>query len=294
MSSSVFKMDGKLCDMYGIRMDKIYSADSKNYAVIAKSGHCGRGYYMPVIFYQYCKDAQTAIELIKANPRIQRHQKDVILGVFELSKMERIFLGAINENDRYLTDNIDESTEEIRERRIAYPEREEYDPRAKRRRKYNEKAIRTADEYSDEWPVSKYFAPRQVGDKLLYPTKVNKDELLANLFTQSCIKYGIKGGNVAFLTYYWQMYGDDNPLGVTYYKGHMFYRNKFGNYEGMPISEVLMQKMQESGAFDVQENVEEQQEIIEPKTTKKSVLDRFNRRLQKTAEIQSEKQRGEE
>lgn len=51
--------------------------------------------------------------------------------------------------------------------------------------------------------------------------------------------------------------------------------------------------MQESGAFDAPEKVEDYTEIIEPKIQKKSAIDRFNSRLQKTAEIQTERQRGE-
>ena len=61
------------------------SGEGKPYAVIVKCGHCGEGYYIPIMFTTIAESKELAAAAVKMNPRVKREDPSCILEVFEIT-----------------------------------------------------------------------------------------------------------------------------------------------------------------------------------------------------------------
>ena len=287
MAKKSFVKDGMIYDAQGSPYMKYRDeSENKNFAVIAKCGHCGNHYFIPIMFNAYCKDVQTAIELVKSYPRVKRDRKDVILDAFEISELESLFINAVNDHDPYLRGYLIKSDDDVMDRRIL--NQSSSNEVLKGNKNCDEDQlktiIKTADMINDMFVLEKYFSPYFQGGRLIYPQKVNRRQLLDEFFKQSTMRYGIKKGNVFFTTLYYQLYGKNNELDIKYDNGNFIVRGVDGKLYTHRIPEVFHEKLIQTINLSTETNVSlnnEDENINAPEKIRISAIDRFNKRMQK-------------
>lgn len=177
------------------------------------------------MFPIYAIDAKTAAEIAKEIPRVKRERKECVLAVYEVSFLEFFIIEMINNKDPYLNDNyLDVSDEEISRRRVALPESrnaQNFEGKAYRDNVFRDK---TADMYDDDCVLQKYFGPIKNGDYYIYPTNANKVDLLNEYIDVNCAKLGIKQKNITILSAYYQLYGENNRLGISFDGWRLFFK----------------------------------------------------------------------
>ena len=288
MGRKLFKKNGYIYDEYGAPLKQYQSTTGdKNYAVIVTCGHCGHGYSILIMFPRFCQNAEAAIESVRAIPRVKRDKKDFVLDVFEITDIESMFINCINDRDPYLRGYFGKDDKEITDRRVVrrdvLEELLKNNPSVDVRELFDEYRIKTADEYYNNQVLERFFAPRIQGGRVVYPSKVNKEELKEEYFKQNCIRFGLNKNNVAIISLYYQMYGEENPLGIKYRNGKFIYKNKWGKIFYYDIEEKYLSKMMESGIVDengpiIPESVIEK--IIEETKPVQTIspIDKFKRR----------------
>ena len=287
MAKKSFVKDGMIYDAQGSPYMKYRDeSENKNFAVIAKCGHCGNHYFIPIMFNVYCKDVQTAIELVKSYPRVKRDRKDVILDAFEISELESLFINAANDHDPYLRGYSIKSDDDVMDRRILNPSSS--NEVLKENKKCDEEQlksiIKTADRVNDKFVLEKYFSPYFQGGRLIYPQKVNRRQLLDEFFKQSTMRYGIKRGHVFFTTLYYQLYGENNELEIKYDNGNFILRGDDGKLYTHRIPEVFHEKLIQTGVLNNGKTTslkKEDEKVNVDEKAKFSAIDRFNKRMQK-------------
>ncbi len=298
MPSSNMRKRGYLRDCKtGCIQDKVVSdnpEENKIYAVILRCGHCGEGYFIPIMFTALAKDVYSAIETVKTNPRVQRQKKDVVLAVFEITPLERYFIDSVNNHDSYLKGYEKKSYDHVHERRV-YSDSEEYSIGKEHNRKLDARTIKYADEYEPYYVLERTFAPRKQGNKIVPASrKINRDELIKEFFYQNTQRFGVKKANAFFLALYYQQYGKNNDLGLEYHDGYITFTNKGNRYtvEIRPETDAhLQKKIQEE---QEQEKVKKEEAAeMDLGHNKRNMIDRFNRRMQKYKDSLSKTQPSE-
>lgn len=268
-----------------------FKKDDKIFAVIVKGGHCGTGYYIPFIVTVKCKDKDTAITFARSIPRAKHEQTYSIIDAFEITQFESYCIKIVNDYDKYLKGYLQENSEEIRERRIAMKQGDVYTRLSKEARQQRECVeIRTADEYDSKYVLERFCAPRTVGSELVYPRRINKEELMKELITQNTCRQGIKRGRQIFLSLYYQMFGKNNDLGIVYDKsGYFYYTDEEGKKRTCVISPELKHVLDDWDKPDgiYKKKTQEVVELSENDKPKQSSIDRFNARFARTKEIQN-------
>ena len=74
----------------------------KYYAAVVMCGHCGNGYYLPVVLPIISKNADDAVALAKLTPRVKEFKKNCILCLGEIDFLEYKILRAFNDQDSFL------------------------------------------------------------------------------------------------------------------------------------------------------------------------------------------------
>ena len=292
MAQKVFKKGGLLYKADGSYMTSLKSEQNKNFAVIAKCGHCGRGYFIPVMFSIYCKDIKTAIERVKAIPRVKHDQKDVIIDAFEVTKYQDYFIKAVDDHDPYLRGYHDKDDPSVLSRRMLSEVR--VDAVLKENQGLSdselEKLIGTAENYPESMVLQRYYAPIIQGGRVLYPKRVNTQQLIDDYFAESTKKLGMRKGNVYFMTLYYQIYGKNNSLGLKYDNGWFTYRNEEGKPYSYMVDDVFMEKLINSGVLERDKQLEEQKknEFQTGNVKVLSAMDRFNRRMSRHQAMKEE------
>lgn len=279
MPSKNIKRKGLLFDEYGALIREVHSENDKCYAVIAKCGHCGDGYFIPIMFTEKCKDIQNAIELVKATPMVKRDRKDCILEAFEITSFEKFCIESVNAHDPYLKGYLRKKTIEIDERKVINEETIK-NPIESDFKHFN---IKTADEYSSNYVLERYFAPYFLGSDLIFPKKVDTQQLLHDFIQRACIRYGMKKENPFFLGLYYRLYGEDNDLNIIKEKNY-FYFNKYGEIISCEIPDSLIGPI-EYRAQLIEENSSENEVAEEYFSGKlferKTQTEKFNDRMKK-------------
>lgn len=290
MPSKYIRAEGGLYNFDGARVLQKSDDDAKMYAVIAKCGHCGDGYFIPIMFTIFAPDLHTAISYIKTYPKVQRDRKDVILAAFELSLFEKLFIDAINNHDPYIRGYTTKTENDIIERRVANFSPNDY--------KKGEKSgdnmydgIKTSDQYQDKYVLERVFSPHVVGSDMFVPNTVDKNELLQEFFKQNTYRYGIRGSDTFFLSLYYQMHGENNDLGIKL-DGNYFHYPKDGKMRTRLIPELFLQKMKEN--VDMVPKIPEQKEdmikMLEEMEYSPNVnmIEKFNAKLNKYKAMQED------
>ncbi|MCQ2772556.1 MAG: hypothetical protein MJ238_04705 [Bacilli bacterium] len=76
--------------------------NKKYFKVVAKCGHVGRRFYVPVQFAIRAQNGKEAAKKARDLPRVKHDHKDAILQVKEISYYEFKAINQVNKNDPYL------------------------------------------------------------------------------------------------------------------------------------------------------------------------------------------------
>lgn len=278
--------------------------NDKYYAVIAKCGHVGTGYFIPICFGIIAKDLESAIKLAKERSRVQRDRKDCILGAIEITPAEYYLIHYNNDHDAYMKTNYaNEEYDHIERRRIISPELlndvldgQKYHITRSGSRSFAPliEEIKTAEMYEDYQTLQRAFAPRLYGDKYVFPSRVNTRELLDKYYSEITVLQGILKKKSHPLILYYQIFGEGNEIGLTYNYGELKYRSLNGNTVYVPVSDGEREHIQKSSFVRAKQKEESvKYEEVEYKSTT-SAIDKFNKRMQKFKEMRKPKQPGEE
>lgn len=220
---SINEKGGAVCELYN------ESAENKRYAGILKCGHCGKRYFLPVVFTATCKNLEAAKEILANTPRVKKDNKGSLIDVFEISEPEFRFINTINyRHDPYLNPAFKELYNETNEfiigRRIASETCMLIDE--ERTKGYmGSSAIHTQEDYDKIWNMfEKNFAPIKVGDKLIYPN-VNRQQAMRDYYYSNTVRYGIYNNDNYLVALYYLVYGKDNELGVSLDTPYVTFRN---------------------------------------------------------------------
>ena len=284
MHSDKVKRGSNLIDLTtGCVKEEILSDDcsaNKLYAVIVRCGHCGDGYFIPLMMISRGKDIHAAIESAKITPKVQRHKKDCVLGAFEITHVERAFIEYINDHDPYMRGYGTKKDDVIQERRV-YSFQDAYTDNKRYNENLDGRSIRTEDEYHPFYVLERYFAPKRHGNSIMPASrKIDRDALIREYMYQNTIRYGIKKGNSYLLALYYQQFGENNDLGLEYHNGYITYVKDGKKYtkELRPKTAVYLDEMIENEKLKKEkESVEERIFNVTGKP-KNSAMDRFFQR----------------
>ena len=190
----------------------------KYFGVIAKCGHCGDGYFIPIVFEVKARDIEAAKEIALNFPRVKKNVKGTIIDAFEISENEYCFIHEVNKmHESYLNSHYNgynnENSDQIRDRRIAINLEESNLPNYIRRQCDN-RIIRTKDDYDKLWNMfERNFAPIKVGDKYVYPN-FNRQKAMRDYYYSSTLRFGINNSNTYLMVLYHRLFGDNNEIGI--------------------------------------------------------------------------------
>ena len=246
---------------------------TKCYAVIVECGHCGRGYYIPIMFTTRSSNIQNAIKDIKMTPKVKREKINCVLDAFEITELEKFTIDAINDHDDYLLGYIEKDSKKMEERRIAA--------------NFNEDVtVRTADEYHYYDVLARTFAPRYVGSDLIVPTRINRKELMEEFFEVAAVRYGMKREDPFFPLLYFMECGEDNKLGIKFDGKSLSYNFK-GEEFVYPLDEKHLKFVEKFGLKET----EKKEEYFSGKfdaSKQPSRIDKFRARLQKSQKFSTQ------
>lgn len=263
--------------------------EHKYYAALTKCGHCGDGYFMPVLFEISAPNKHSAIEEIKNKRRVKHGGDEYILAFTEITFDEYRFLEIVNDtNDFIMTTNLNENSPIIRQKRVIEPARASgfiQDVQASVGEEAGlsiaKRDIRTADKYGSGMILQRATAPSWYGDKLVYPSKINLRELLEPYFAE-CVKNGLNSRfQATFIRRYYILYGENNSLGLTYnpQKGVIVYSI---NPKRPPLLTAPAEDFVEATRQKYEETKPKPQEEYSGKQIeRKSAVDKFNARMER-------------
>lgn len=249
---------------------------SKNYAVIVMCGHCGEGYYIPIMFTTSADSVSNAIAQIKMAPRVKRENNECVLDAFELTDLEKFIIDSYNDRDVYLKGYIQKDSKEMEDRRIVM--------NWKNTRRLE--SVKTADQYPNYDVLARSFAPRCVGSELVTPNRVNKNELLKELFKCAAVRYGVEKDDPFFLLLYYLQYGKGNDLGIVLNGNKLSYK-----YDGRKKTLLVSDKiMKFYDRFGVKEDEKPKESYYSGKPIQReSRIDKFKRRMDRYNDKKKEK-----
>ena len=239
---------------------------TKCYAVIVECGHCGRGYYIPIMFTTRASSVQNAIKDIKMTPKVKREKVNCVLDAFEITELEKFTIDALNDHDDYLLGYVAKDSSRMESRRIAL----HWD---------DETAVRTADDYHYYDVLARTFAPRYVGSELIVPTRINRKELVEEFMKVGAIRYGIKREDPFFPMLYFLERGEDNELGIRLEGNNLYYDFK-GEHFMFSIDEKFMKFVDRFGVKETSKKEEYFSGNFD-ESKQPSRIDKFNARFQK-------------
>lgn len=286
MPSKLSVRGDDIVDAHGGVVRTMESTDGRDYVVIARCGHCGKGYYIPIMFTTNAKDEKTAIKNILLTPRVKRDQKMAVVCSFEITREERYFIESTNDNDPYLRGLLQTGDELMEIRKLPLENMFDDIPR-KREIIVDNLNINTRDDIPKYYVLERFLAPYYQGDNLIIPKKFNKEELLHEYFRQKTIQYGIEKIDSFFPALYYQRYGKDNDLGIVFHDedGTVSFQSPNGLVR-LLVPEGVLARLRE--ILKKGENTIEGQEYFSGREiNRSSQLDRFNRRMEKHKQVLS-------
>lgn len=289
--------------------------DNKSYASVAMCGHCGNGYYIPILFAHQAVSKNDIPQLVKNTSRVKRDFKYHLLSIEEIDYLEYLLIEAINDSDNYLIPQKEEfARNDIEERRVMLPDLvkliSEGDKKEiqKRYEINNIPAVKTADMYPSYMVLQRRFAPqrkyseKQHKDFYSFPQKVKIHDFLEDYFTAKVFELFIikrSKTKIAIMAMYYQLYGENNKLGVHYENGKLYFKNSHNEDRVYVLEEVYKNHIENSIK---KHNLKQQKETVydyidnklSNQITRPSAVERFNSRLQKTRQLAKPAQPGEE
>ncbi len=305
-----FVMNKEIKDHNGSTV-KILNNDGKYkyFALVVQGGHVGNGYYMPICFAITAQDMQTAIDIARNSPRVKRSSKYAILSVCEISLPEYKLILYNNEHDPYLCSNtIDQDSYEAVSRRVVsqqvvedyyyakgLPDNDWYGIEKVPHGFY----IKTADEYQEYQVLQRAFAPLKYGEKYVFPKNVKLQDILPEYYYQLAVINGIHKNEPLPLIYYYEIFGNNNPMGLVFEDGCLKYTSKNNKDVYVPLfdnSRLRIETRIRDNNFELGNFYRSEVNDFEvsPNIKLTSAKDKFNQRLAKHEAMKNQQlQRGE-
>lgn len=287
-----------------------YLKDNKYFAAAVMCGHAGNGHFVPIIFNIAAKDVDSAIDIIKASPRVKNNAQKCILGIGEISLCEYDFINFINNYDPFLIKKEPPNDK----RKVLMPSYADVLSKynygkslTNQEKEILEKILDNPYKYSEDYPdfyiLQKTFAPSLIGDRIVYPKKVNMDALLYEYYKNRIEFLGIKNKKPFALARCIQIFGFENEFGIRLDSSNntIYFTNKYGKNESIKITKKSTESILSHEDFRLRNALKksQRQTSIEPlpeiETTIKltSAIDKFNRRLEKSKQAQAENKKQE-
>lgn len=299
---------------YGNIVHKIVDEDggSKYYAGFVQCGHCGSGYYVPVILTATCRNIEAAKEIMLNTARVKKDHKHAIMDVFEISQIERDYIMQVNYwHDPYLRkefdDAFDQRNEFIRDRRVIQKQVVE-----KMMAEHNDigefpRECRTQDQYTRiSNAFERNFAPILENGQFIFPD-VDRNKAMRDFYATTLKRYGIYKRDPAILAYYYILFGEDNNKNFFHMEDNYLCYSYYGK-EGLTRDRVELPnrilrkviKAQEEGRIgeikskyavgrsnDPARKLLNETEVDYKRDNKGvSQTDKFKERMKKTAQLQ--------
>lgn len=247
------------------------------YAVVVKCGHVGIGRFIPILFPVSATSKEMAIELAKRMSRVKKENKSVILGIKQIDNITALTLGHINDCDPYLYCSYSNPLKAtLRNRTITSQGTVAWTPdELHNENKIDPQDVRTADMYPERFVLQRYFAPVKYGRELRYPKKANMSQLIDDYIYQNTIELGIKKGKVTTLCYYYQIYGKNNNLGISFDGKNIVYHDLDDVEQILEVPENILKHL-----INMPEEPTVKKEEFVP-VELESAKDKFNKRFQK-------------
>lgn len=278
--------------------------DNKFYAVVAMCGHAGKGFFVPILFPIAAKNKENAIDIVKATPRVKNKSAKCILGLKEISYSEYDFINHINDCDSYLLS----TTTHPEPRKILCPEYAEVITKDMLGEKLTKserimlddianKKIRYVQDYPDHCILQKAFAPKITANKIVYPSKVDMDNLLYDYFKNRIEYLGLKCKRIFTLGCCLQIFGLDNEFGIRLdeVNNTIYFIDEKGDKISFPITEEIKDYILNHQEHRLKNRIKQNQKptideilsMVEPTAKLPSAVDKFNKRLEKSKQAQS-------
>jgi len=269
-----------------------YGEDLKRFAVIVQGGHCGKGYFIPVILTVTAQTKEIAIEIAKNIGKIKKRQ-GAILAATEVNKPQFLALEHISARDEYFQLSNTAFLSDLHERRVVIEStakfvETEYEGK---NNKITKDEIRTADQYDDKYVLQRYFAPTYYGDKLVYNNHYNQNQvkqIILDYIEQNTFEIGVKNNDLDLLALYYQIFGENNKYNVDYNEGILSYTDEYGEKIEAIATEKLIPFLESSKAEFEKLKLKKSSEM-EPIASVKTLSskDKFNKRFQKYQNMKS-------
>lgn len=284
----------------------VSNEENKYYAAVVMCGHCGKDYFLPILFPFWCKQDEINI-VARQIARVKRDYKECILCSGEIDESTYRLIELINEGDGYLKPAfIGFDDRDVEDRKIilqrAVEEFMNNEEKTHDKMKMTDLSyVKTADMYPNDMVLQKTFAPRltksyTAEDKKYkttrniysFPTKVKIEDFIDDYLTNSTYKYGISRGRLSLIGLYYKLYGPKNKLGIKYKEGKITYKDKNGTFVTQKVSDKMRMHLEteQIGIRYKEQKKDPYQEIVDTygkENTSPSGLERFNRRLSKFA-----------
>lgn len=273
----------------------------KRFAVVVKCGHCGKGYFIPIIFTATCKDLEAAKEIAKNTPRVKNAGKGTVIDAFEISEIEFRFINEVNyRHDSYLNSKFNglfnDTNRQVIGRRIAMDLSDDLTGGVHR----DYRRIRTREDYNQIWnKFERHFAPVNVNGKLVYPDP-RREQYMHDFYKSATMRFGLNKDDVYLMLLYYRMYGDNNELNISLEDEYIRYidmRKDGGRKISMVIPENLERMIEEklgneygiksynpnrkrNVESDIMAYIDDEQTF--KTTTRPSQIDKFKARMAKT------------
>lgn len=277
MSDIQFR-DGIMIDKRtGIIQSFDLNKEKKYYAVVVKCGHVGAGKFVPILFSVNATSQEMAIELAKRMSRVKKENKSIILGIKQINNITALALEHINDCDPYMYCSYANPLKAtLRNRIVTSSGIVAWTPdELHNENKIDPQDVRTADMYPERFVLQRYFAPVKYGNKLRYPKKVNMSQLIDDYIYQNTIELGIKKGKVTTLSYYYQIYGKNNNLGISFDGKNIVYHDLDDVEQKLEVPENILKHL-----INMPEEPTVKKEEFVP-VELESAKDKFNKRFQK-------------
>jgi hypothetical protein len=180
------------------------------------------------------------------------------------------------------------------ERRIAMEEAVDF-RNSGNRNKIQACSVKTADKYSNVHVMQRYLAPSFYGDKLIYPKSINFKDMLEEFFYYATLQIGLFRKRAVPLSFYYQLYGDKNKLGIKYGNGYLFFKDGTQTVrleapeKSIPYLEESKQKFEQERLAQEAENKKQLEEEERIAKNQKSATQKFNERFAKYQKIKNSK-----
>ena len=289
--------------------DIVFTDENKNrvFGAVVMCGYAGVGYYIPILFPVVAKDIESAKKILLTYPRVKANVAGCILSIKEISATEAEFIKLINLYDPYLT--YSNSKVMIARRKILMPfyakmlndkisghhlsgvEKE----RLEKLQCCDVDKVKFSEEYGSYYVLQKYFAPSLEKGQIVYPKRINLDNVLRDYFESRTLHLGVKSENMQVISFYLRLFGNHNPLGITLdtHSSQVQFFGDNGERKSKIVSKEFADKIVFNQEFRLRDAVEHKEANSEKTTFEGygckakgvSQIEKFNRRLEKTAEL---------